>query len=101
MMKILFAQCRSYSEHSFPKIFVKNLPWTVSEKELSEYFSKFGSVIDSKVIFDAKTKMSKGFGFVSFKESNAYDDVLNCNEHLLEGRRLKIEKSTNDWGSKE
>ena len=42
------------------RLFVGNLPWTVSRKELSEYFSRFGSLRSAAAIFSNETGMSKG-----------------------------------------
>lgn len=37
---------------------------------MREFFSQFGKVIDSTVMLDRETGRSKGFGFVSFEDTN-------------------------------
>lgn len=37
---------------------------------MREFFSQFGTVIDSTVMLDRETGRSKGFGFVSFEDTN-------------------------------
>lgn len=37
---------------------------------MRDFFSQFGKVIDSTVMLDRETGRSKGFGFVSFEDTN-------------------------------
>lgn len=37
---------------------------------MREFFSQFGKVIDSTVMLDRETGRSKGFGFVSFEDTD-------------------------------
>jgi RNA-binding protein Musashi len=37
---------------------------------MREFFSQFGKVVDSTVMLDRETGRSKGFGFVSFEDTN-------------------------------
>lgn len=81
-------------------LFVNNLPWTVSQRELKEYFSKFGPVAKADVIFDERTGLSRGFGYVSFSVSNSYVKALQTKYHLLEGKQLEISQAKNNKKSK-
>ncbi|MBF0359734.1 MAG: RNA-binding protein [Oligoflexia bacterium] len=51
------------------KIYVGNLSWGTTENELSDLFSKFGSVESARIIKDKETGRSKGFGFVEMASS--------------------------------
>lgn len=46
------------------KLYVGNLPYNITESELTEIFTPFGSVISTKIITDRYSGQSKGFGFV-------------------------------------
>lgn len=59
------------------------------------YFKEFGRVIKSTVVFDKSTGTSKGFGFVTFNDAKAWDNVSNQQIHKIEGWRVNVEKSTN------
>ncbi|PVD26609.1 hypothetical protein C0Q70_14286 [Pomacea canaliculata] len=72
------------------KLFVGNLPWTVSKNELSEYFSKFGNLRSSSVVFDNKTGLSKGYGFVEFLNKDGYTAAVSQDHHLLEKNKLTL-----------
>jgi len=43
------------------KLFVGNLPYSVTSERLGEAFSQFGTVSSSKVIADRETGRSRGF----------------------------------------
>lgn len=58
------------------KIFVGGLPNDLKEAELSQYFNKFGSIIDVIVMVDRNTNRSRGFGFVTFEKDETVDFVL-------------------------
>lgn len=78
----------------YPKLFVANLPWTISNTELSLYFSKFGQVADANVKFDPESGLSRAFGYVEFTHTTSYENALNAKSHLIEGRMLKIAPAT-------
>lgn len=46
------------------KIYVGNLPYSVTDASLKSNFSEFGGVSSAKVMMDRDTGTSKGFGFV-------------------------------------
>lgn len=49
------------------KLFVGGLPADVTDKEFREFFSQYGAVLDSVVMYDRETHRSRGFGFVTFE----------------------------------
>ncbi|MBG60746.1 MAG: RNA-binding protein [Peredibacter sp.] len=73
------------------KLYVGNLPFTITEESLSTQFSKFGTVSSAKVIIDRDTNRSKGFGFVEMStEGEAQDAISSLDGHELEGRAMKV-----------
>ena len=46
------------------KIYVGNLPYSVTDASLKSNFAEFGTVNSAKVMMDRETGNSKGFGFV-------------------------------------
>jgi RNA recognition motif-containing protein len=60
------------------KIYVGNLPFSMTNEGLSEMFSKFGAVDSSKIITDRDTGRSKGFGFVEMSDSSAADSAISA-----------------------
>ncbi|KAI6160516.1 heterogeneous nuclear ribonucleoprotein HRP1 [Pisolithus thermaeus] len=52
------------------KLFIGGLPGSVTSESMRDFFSQFGKVIDSTVMLDRETGRSKGFGFVSFEDTD-------------------------------
>lgn len=75
------------------RLFVGNLPWTVSHQQLKGYFREFGRVINANVIFDKKTGLSRGYGFVTVNSLKAVEKIENEQKHVLEGNYLNIQKT--------
>ncbi|RVX02752.1 Multiple RNA-binding domain-containing protein 1 [Vitis vinifera] len=48
------------------RLFVRNLPYTATEDELEELFSKFGNVSQVHLVVNKDTKRSKGIAYVLF-----------------------------------
>merc|ERR1739838_1120836 len=42
---------------------------------------------------DQETKRSRGFGFILFAEPTSVDQVLQCQEHSLDGRNIDPKKA--------
>lgn len=67
------------------KMFVGGLNWETTEDSMRNYFSKFGEVLDVSVMRDNNTGRSRGFGFLTFRDSEAVNRVLQS-EHYLDGK---------------
>ncbi len=75
-------------------IYVGNLSYGVSESELNELFSEFGSVTSAKVITDRETGRSKGFGFVEMESAEDGQKAIDeINEKEVDGRPLKVNEA--------
>lgn len=86
------------SARNFYRLYVANIPWTVCHKELRLYFSKFGHITNSVVVFDKKTGLSKHYGFVSFATKEAFENANNFTQHILEGNTLRVQPSGSTQG---
>ncbi len=76
------------------KLYVGNLPYSVSEESLTEAFSRFGTVTSAVVVTDRETGRSKGFGFVEMgTDQEAADAAAGMNGTMLEGRTLTVSEA--------
>lgn len=55
---------------------------------LSEYFGRYGEVIDCIVMKNLQTGKSRGFGFVTYKDPACVETVLSSGPHQLDGRQV-------------
>ncbi len=76
------------------KVFIRNLPWTVSSHELRTYFSQFGYVTRATVLYNNDTGLSRGFGYVDFNKRETFEAVMSQPQHVLEGQRLRVEEGS-------
>lgn len=73
------------------KIFIGGVPRSVSDNEYREYFRSFGELDDCILMRDS-SRICRGFGFVTYQEQSAYEDVLQA--HLeLRGKNLDAKKA--------
>lgn len=82
------------SSRAIQKFFISNLPWTISSRELRNYMNDFGRVLSANVVFDKKTGVSKGFGFVVFNNKSAIENLEKKQKHVLEHQTIFIQKSS-------
>ncbi len=76
------------------KLFVGNLPFSVADADLSELFSKAGTVVSATVIVDKYNNRSKGFGFVEMStEEEAQKAIDTFNGKDVEGRNITVSEA--------
>jgi RNA recognition motif-containing protein len=73
------------------KIYVGNLPYSVTDSSLESNFSEFGSVSSAKVMMDRETGRSKGFGFVEMASAEfAQAAITGLNGMSVDGRSIVV-----------
>ncbi len=76
------------------KIYVGNLPFSVTQESLKELFAPFGDTEEVVVISDKFSGRSKGFGFVTFTDKAAADKaVADMNGKEVDGREIKVNEA--------
>ena len=72
------------------RLFVRNLPFSCSEDDLTGYFSKFGPIADVSIPVDALGKR-KGFGYVLFVvPEHAVEALSRADGKSFQGRILHV-----------
>ncbi len=73
------------------KIFVGNLPFSMSGYSLKDLFIHCGSITDVEIVSESNTGRSKGFGYITFtNESDAKKARLGMNGKDVEGQNLVV-----------
>lgn len=75
------------------KIYVGNLPWSMSSDDLEELFAKFGEVHSANVVMDRETGRSRGFGFVEMDDDGARSAIEELNETEVQSRRIRVSQA--------
>ena len=73
------------------KLYVGNLPYSITSDILGEMFAEFGEVVSANIIIDKRFNRSKGFGFVEFKtDEEAAKAIEAMNGKDNEGRAMVV-----------
>jgi cold-inducible RNA-binding protein len=73
------------------KLYVGNLPYSTTEKDLRRLFAQAGKVASVDLIQDRQMGRSKGFAFVSMgTQAGAEKAIGMFNAHSLAGRELTV-----------
>jgi RNA recognition motif-containing protein len=76
------------------KLFVGNLPFSLSEANLEEIFSQSGKVVSVSIPVDRDTGRKRGFAFVEMEnQSEAEQAIRELNGSNVEGRQIVVNPS--------
>lgn len=76
------------------KLLIRNLARTTTEAELRTMFEAYGNVQSCTVVFDNKTGLSKGFGFIEMpKPGEAKAAMKNLNGRDVAGNKIRVKKA--------
>jgi RNA recognition motif-containing protein len=75
-------------------IYVGNLSWSMTDEDLTNLFTQYGTVTSGKILKDKMNGRSKGFGFVEMEDDEAARTAIaNLNETEVQGRKLIVNES--------
>ena len=72
------------------KLYIGNLPYSITEEGLKETFSEVGPVESVKIIIDAFSGSSKGFGFIEMEGHEARAAITGLNGKNFNGKQLRV-----------
>jgi cold-inducible RNA-binding protein len=75
------------------RIYVGNLPYSVTRDQLAELFSPFGEVADVHVVTDRQTGRPKGFAFVEMDDAGAQKAISQLNGSELGERTITVNEA--------
>lgn len=74
-------------------LYVGNLPWTISEEELTQIFEPHAKVLSARIIKDKMSGRSRGFGFVDVDDKDVEKAVKSVNGTKLKDRDLVVNEA--------
>jgi RNA recognition motif-containing protein len=73
------------------KLFVGNLPFKLSESDVSDLFGQYGEVVSCSMPTDRDTGRKRGFAFVEMKDDAQAEAAIQAlNGRQIEGRALSV-----------
>lgn len=76
------------------KLYVGNLPYTVTQADLEKMFSEKWTVLSTTLIMDKYSGRSKGFGFVELEsDEDATAAIGELNGNDIEGRAIVVNEA--------
>jgi cold-inducible RNA-binding protein len=76
------------------RLYVGNLPYSITEEQLTDLFSRVGQVDSVRVMRDMATGRARGFAFVEMaSDDEAQRAIGEFNEYKLEGRPLVVNEA--------
>ena len=74
------------------RLYVGNLSYEVTERELADTFAGVGQVEKAEVIRDGASGKPKGFGFVDMRtDEDARDAIKTLDGSFLRGRKMRVD----------
>ncbi|KAI8338469.1 hypothetical protein BC941DRAFT_21032 [Chlamydoabsidia padenii] len=79
------------SSVDYTNLYIKNLDLNAKSSDLFKHFRKYGHIISARVMKNARTNQSKGFGFVSFiKAEEAYRALHGMNGRYILSKAILV-----------
>lgn len=86
-------------EATHSNLYVRNLTAEVDEGLLQRFFSPFGQIESCRIVKNARTQASKGYGFVKFGSvESAQDAIAQLNGTACAGSLLEVKFADADAG---
>ncbi|CAH8631537.1 unnamed protein product [Dicrocoelium dendriticum] len=85
----------SHPEPDIPvnKIFIGGLRRNLRNEDLVDHFSQYGVIVEAVVMIDKETNHSRGFGFVTFNDTDSVDRVVAAGPHTIGGSSVDVKKA--------
>ncbi|KAI9675195.1 MAG: hypothetical protein M1829_003555 [Trizodia sp. TS-e1964] len=81
-------------KHPSRSVFVGNIPYGLTEEQITHIFSTVGTVVSFRLVYDKETGRPKGFGFATYQDSDsAASAVRNLNDYEIMNRKLRVDYS--------
>ena len=75
------------------KIYVGNLPFSMTEDNLRKLFLDFGELKKVRLIMDRELGRSRGFGFVEMNDTDAKNAINTLNGTDYEGKKIIVNEA--------
>ncbi|XP_013101945.1 ribonucleoprotein RB97D [Stomoxys calcitrans] len=70
------------------KLFLGGLSPNTTEESITNFYAQYGEVASAVVKRDPTTQRSKGFGFITYKDSSSIERAQSLKPHIIDGRNV-------------
>lgn len=82
------------SAHASKRIYVGNLPYSMTTEQLTSLFAKYGEVSSANIIVDRDTGKTRGFGFVEMPVATEADSAIQAlHQTQQDGRSINVNEA--------
>ena len=75
------------------KLYIGNLPFSLTEENLKELFSSY-TIVSAQLIIDRETGRSKGFGFVELGSKEEAEQAINeLDKKDVSGKEIRVNEA--------
>jgi RNA recognition motif-containing protein len=76
------------------KLYVGNLPFSMTDAELTDLFAGVGQVESARIMRDQSTGQARGFGFVEMgSDEDAQKAISQLNQRNVDGRSIVVNEA--------
>lgn len=75
------------------RLFIGNLSWNTTDRDLADLVAEHAEVLDTKVISDRETGRSRGFGFVTIESDRVQEVIRALDGQEVDGRALRVNEA--------
>ncbi|XP_018317219.1 RNA-binding protein squid isoform X4 [Mycetomoellerius zeteki] len=76
------------------KIFVGGLSTELSDDDIKNFFSQFGTIVEVEMPFDKTKNQRKGFCFITFESEQVVNELLKTSKQTINGKEVDVKKAT-------
>lgn len=86
---------RSFKNEPTKTLFIGNMPFDMSDRDLNNLFSKMKNIVDVRIAIDRRTGQPRGFAHADFVDEQSATQGLEILKNLeIAGRVLRVDYST-------
>ncbi|XP_014205154.1 RNA-binding protein squid isoform X2 [Copidosoma floridanum] len=76
------------------KIFVGGLTAELTDEEIKNFFSQFGTIVEVEMPFDKTKNQRKGFCFITFESEQVANELLKTSKQTINNKEVEVKKAT-------
>ncbi|KAL3638477.1 hypothetical protein CASFOL_017848 [Castilleja foliolosa] len=81
------------------RLYIRNIPYSATEEELEEHFSKYGTISQVHIVIDKETRRVTGNGFVLLAVPESAGALVDTEGPSFQGRVLHVEPAKQRYQS--